>query len=57
MDGETGLVTSDGTRVMTVQDYDLFLQHIPSKMRPIFETCMITGMRYIEIQRLYDNPK
>jgi integrase len=56
-DSETGLITSDGTRVMTVEDYDKFLQSIPSRMRPIFEICMITGMRYVEVQRLYDHPK
>ncbi|AKB61383.1 tyrosine-type recombinase/integrase [Methanosarcina mazei] len=52
-----GLVTSDGTKVLTVEEYDRYLQVIPECMRAIFELDSITGMRYVEIQRLYDNPQ
>ena len=53
---ENGLVTSDGTKVLTVEEYDKFLLAIPEAMKQIFEVNTITGMRYIEIQRLYENP-
>jgi integrase len=53
---ENGLVTADGTRVLTVEEYDRFVQAIPNKLRPIFEVNTITGLRYIEIQRLHANP-
>jgi len=53
---QNGLVTSDGTKVLTVEEYDKFIQYIPENKRVIFEINVITGMRYIEIQRLYDNP-
>ena len=51
-----GLVTADGTKVLNVEEYDKFLLAIPERMRAIFEVNSITGMRYVEIQRLYDNP-
>lgn len=54
---ENGLVTSDGTKVLTVEEYDHFIQNIPESKRVIFELNCITGMRYVELQRLYDNPK
>ncbi|KKG16013.1 integrase [Methanosarcina sp. 2.H.T.1A.6] len=53
---ENGLVTADGTKVLTVQEYDSFLQAIPESKRTIFEINTITGLRYVELQRLYDNP-
>lgn len=53
---DNGLVTSDGTKVLTVEEYDKFLQYIPEKRRVTFEINSITGMRYVELQRLYDNP-
>jgi hypothetical protein len=53
---ENGLVTADGTKILTVQEYDSFLQAIPKSKRTIFEVNAITGLRYIELQRLYDNP-
>jgi integrase len=40
-----------------VQEYDKFLQSIPVKMRTIFEIAFITGLRYVELQRLYENPR
>lgn len=54
---ENGLVTSDGTKVLTVEEYDNFLKFIPEKKRVIFEINVITGMRYIELQRLYEHPE
>lgn len=54
---ENGLVTADGTKVLTVQEYDKFISTIPERLAVIFEVNIITGMRYVEIQRLYDNPK
>lgn len=52
---DNGLVTSDGTKVLTVEEYDNFLKFIPEKKRVIFEINVITGMRYIELQRLYEH--
>jgi hypothetical protein len=48
-------VTADGTKVLTVAEYDKFVNFIPSKFRPIFEVNTITGLRYVELQRLYDH--
>ena len=53
---ENGLVTPDGTKVLTVEENDRFIQTVPNKFRPIFEINVITGLRYIELQRLYQNP-
>ena len=53
---ENGLVTGDGTKVLTVEEYDKFRQAIPESKRVIFEVNTITGLRYVELQRLYDNP-
>jgi hypothetical protein len=53
---ENGLVTSDGTKVITVEEYDRFIQAVPDKSRAIFEVNSITGLRYVELQRLHDNP-
>lgn len=54
---ENGLFTEDGTKVLTVEEFDKFLQVVPDKKRVIFELNTITGMRYVELQRLHDNPK
>jgi hypothetical protein len=54
---QNGLVTADGTKVLTVQEYDKFVTAVPEKMRTIFEMSAITGLRYIELQRLYSNPQ
>ena len=51
--GETLL---DGTKVLTVKEYDKFIQAITESKRAIFEINSITGLRYVELQRLYDNP-
>lgn len=32
---DNGLVTSDGTKVLTVAEYDQFVNFIPVKFRPI----------------------
>ncbi|RPJ73286.1 MAG: site-specific integrase [Alphaproteobacteria bacterium] len=53
---ENDLVTSDGTKVLTVEEYDRFVKAIPAKFKPIFEVSTITGLRYIELQRLHRNP-
>lgn len=53
---ENGLVTADGTKVLTVEEYDKFIQAIPESKKAIFEINMISGLRYVELQRLYDNP-
>ena len=53
---ENGLVTGDGTKILTVEEYDKFRQAIPESKRVIFEVNTITGLRYVELQRLYDNP-
>jgi hypothetical protein len=52
---ENGLVTSDGTKVLNVEEYDKFIKAMPEKFKPIFEINVITGLRYIELRRLYEN--
>ena len=42
---ENGLVTGDGTKVLTVEEYDKFLQAIPEAKRAIFEINTITGFQ------------
>lgn len=51
------LVTSDGTRILTAKEYDIFVDHIPNSMKSIFEISVITGLKYVELQKLYDNPQ
>lgn len=53
---ENGLVTADGTKVLTVEEYEIFIQTIPDLKQVIFEINTITGLRYVELQRLYNNP-
>jgi ureidoglycolate hydrolase len=53
---ENGLVNADGIKVLTVEEYDKFRDVIPESMKAIFEINTITGIRYIELQRLYANP-
>jgi len=55
-------MTNDGTKVLTVEEFDRFKSVIPEKKngqtyRPVFELNVITGLRYIELQRLYDHPE
>lgn len=40
-----------------MEEYDKFLQSIPERKKVIFDLNVITGMRYIELQRLHDNPE
>ena len=54
---ENGLFTSDGTKVLTVEEYECFLKSIPKSKKVMFEINTITGLRYIELQRLHDNPQ
>jgi len=53
---QNGLVTADGTKVLTVEEYDKFLHAIPESKRVVFEINTITGLRYVELQRLHANP-
>ena len=57
VDLANGLVTGDGTKVLTVEEFDKYLMAIPSRYRTAFEINVITGLRYVELQRLHDNPK
>jgi integrase len=52
---ENGHVTPDGTKVLAVAEYDRFVSFIPAKFRPIFEVNTITGLRYVELQRLHEH--
>jgi hypothetical protein len=54
---ESGIITSDGTEVLNVEEFDKFIRYMPESCRPFFEINMITGLRYVELQRLYDNPR
>jgi len=51
------LVTADGTKVLTVEEYDKFINSIPGSKRVIFEINTITGLQYVELQRLHANPQ
>ena len=51
---ENDLVTGHGTKFLTVEEYDKIIQAIPESKRAI-EINTKTGLRYIELQRLYDN--
>jgi hypothetical protein len=51
----TTWVTPDGTKVLTVAEYDRFVNFIPAKFKPIFEVNTITGLRYVELQRLHEH--
>jgi len=54
---QNGLVTADGTKVLTVEEFEKFLQVVPEAKRIIFEINTITGLRYVELQRLHDHPE
>ena len=54
---QNGLVTADGTKVLTVEEYDKFLQAVPEDKRIIFEINTISGLRYVGLQRLHDHPE
>lgn len=56
MEISNGLVTADGTKVLTVEEFDRFKQCMPESKKVIFEMNVITGLRYVELQRLYGNP-
>lgn len=54
------LTTNKGhkIRILTPYDYDLFVSKIDKDyLRTIFNIAFWSGMRYIEIQRLYRNPE
>jgi len=53
---ENGLVTSDGTKVLTVEEFDRLKNSIHKTAKALFELNVITGLRYVEVQRLYENP-
>ena len=51
------LYTNGEIRVLTVDEYKRLERAIPKdEYKRILEILMITGMRYIELQRLFDNP-
>jgi integrase len=50
-----GLVTADGTKVLTAEEYDRMKLAIHKTAKALFELNVITGLRYVEVQRLYDN--
>lgn len=57
VDLSNGLVTPDGSKVLNVEEFDKFLLAMPKRYKTIYELNTICGMRYVELQRLYDNPK
>ena len=52
-----GLVTSDGTKVLTVEEFDRLKNSVHKTVKALFELNVITGLRYVEVQRLYENPR
>jgi hypothetical protein len=54
---ETGKKASSKVRILTPAEYNAFVGVIPDReLRTIFETCFWTAARYVEVQRLYENP-
>lgn len=53
---ENRLVTEDGTKILTVEEHNRFFLCIPDSMKSIFEINLITGLKYVELQQLYDYP-
>lgn len=52
------LYTAGEIRILTVQEYQRLENAIPKdEYKRILKICFITGLRYIEIQRLFDNPE
>lgn len=51
------LYTAGEIRVLTVEEYKKLENAIPKDdYKIILKVLLVTGMRYIEVQRLYDNP-
>lgn len=47
-----------GVRVLGPHEIDLLRNSIPQNyLKTIFDVCFWTGMRYVEVQRLHDNPE
>ncbi|MBI9010418.1 MAG: site-specific integrase [Tenericutes bacterium] len=47
-----------GVRVLGPFDYDRIVANIEKDyLQDIFEVCFWSGMRYVEVQRLYDHPE
>lgn len=45
-------------RILTPYDYDLYVSKIDKDyLRTIFNIAFWSGMRYVEVQRLYENPE
>ena len=45
------------TRILTPAEYDTISQSMSKmKLKTIFEVLFYTGLRYVELERLYDNP-
>jgi len=47
-----------GVRILGPFDYDRLVANIEKDyLRDIFEVCFWSGMRYVEVQRLYSHPE
>lgn len=47
-----------GVRILGPYDYDKIVANIEKDyLRDIFEVCFWSGMRYVEVQRLYNHPE
>jgi len=47
-----------GVKVLGPFDYDRLAANIKKDyLRDIFEVCFWSGMRYVEVQRLYEHPE
>ncbi len=48
----------NGIRLLTVREYEALRAAIPlDRHKALFDVLIVTGMRYIEVQRLYDHPE
>ena len=48
----------NGIRILSPHDYDIFVANIDKVFhRTLFDVALWSGMRYIEIQRLWDHPE
>ncbi len=52
---DNGLVTSDGTKVLTVAEYDQYVNFHSNEVQTYFELNTITSIRYVALQRPHDH--
>ena len=51
-----GLITTDGTKVLTVEEFDRLKNSVHKTAKAIFELNVITGLRYEALKLALKNP-